>query len=594
MGEEKHPAQPLTYRGCGTPLLEGNNINKMIRDIIKEIKKNWRIHLIIGTFFIFALLSISRFYNLQIAQREKFSAKASSQFNDSQSEWQRLRGKIYFQDYANNQLTPVAINKDFWFVFVVPEEILDDEKGGVSKKLSQIFDLEEEEIMRKVSKTGDLFEMIAEKVDDEKIREVKSLSIKGVYADKEIKRFYPYGELAAQTIGFVRDDIQNFSGQYGVERYYDDKLSVSEGGFLGIATLKNAIFGRRSYDLISTIDFNIQFKAEKLLKDSVLEQDATGGSVIVLDPKTGKLLAMANYPSFDPNNYSQYSLDNFTNPSVEATYEPGSTFKLLTVAAGLESNKITPTTTYQDRGEVRIDGRTIRNWDLKSHGVQSVSDVLAKSLNTGVVFIENLMGHDIFYHFMKNFRVDQKTGIDLPGEVYGNISNLKGFQDIYFATASFGQGVSVTPLGLLSSLSSIANGGVEMKPFVIDKMRDISTGEELSLSYQEGERLMSEDTSRMLRVMLVNAVEENMVAKIEGYNVAGKTGTAQVPDDTGNYSEMDTIHSFFGFAPAENPRFSILVKIDRPKRDRFAGQTAIPIFKELAEYILRYYQIPRE
>lgn len=562
------------------------------RDLISNIRQGWRFYLILLVFFSTSLIVMGRFYDLQVLQREQFKVRAANQVNSKKDEQQRKRGKIYFQEKKGG-LVPVAINKDFYRIFSVPEEIEDAEK--TAKVLTNILEVDQSELVRKFSKPNDLFELLAKKADKSLVNEVRDLDIAGIYIDKTTHRFYPHGELASQVLGFVRDDPNNFRGQYGLEKYYDSYLGKSkEGGFLGLLSLREFIFNRGNYDIVSTVDFNIQKKAEYLLSEAVEEQEAESGSLVVLEPKTGKVLALANYPNFDPNNYFKYSLSSFTNPTIQSIYEPGSTFKVLTVAAGLEGEKITPDTLYEDTGLIEVDGRKIRNWDLKSHGFQTVTDVLAKSLNTGVVFIEKLLGHDFFYQFILNTDIHRKTGIDLPGEVAGNIRNLKGFQEVYFATASFGQGVSVTPIGLLSALSSVANDGVMMKPYIVDKIVDSQTNKEKIFSSKEEGTLISKENSQLVSEMLTKAVEENFVAKIEGYNIAGKTGTAQVPDETGSYSSEDTIHSFFGFAPSDDPRFTVLVKIDKPRKDKFAGATAVPVFRKLTKYMLEYYEIAPE
>jgi cell division protein FtsI/penicillin-binding protein 2 len=560
-----------------------------IKNFFKNFFTNWRIFFILLLFFSFSLVIISRFFNLQIVQREKFEAEATNQISLNQNKWERLRGKIYFQEKGGN-LIPMAINKDFKRVFAVPDEISEPEK--TAQLISEIFDISKEILIKNFSKKGDLYELIAKKVEPQLAEEVNNLQLKGIYIDEEVRRFYPNENIASHILGFIRDDDINAQGQYGLEKQYNNKLGTKEtNDFLGILSLRNAIFGRKNYDLICTIDFNIQKKAEKLLENKIKDEQAEKGSIVVLEPSTGKILAMANFPNFNPNKYFEYSLSDFPNPIVELTYEPGSTFKIFTVAAGLESKKISPSTTYGDKGKVEINGKIITNWDLKAHGIQTISEILEKSLNTGVVFIEQLLGHDLFYYFINQFSVAQKTDIDLPGEVEGNINNLKGFQDIYFATASFGQGIATTPIGLLSSISAIANNGIVMKPYIVEKIVNIQNGNEKITEPEIKKRIMEQEIARIVRIMLINAVEKNYLAKIPGYQIAGKTGTAQVPDKQGKYSEKDTIHSFVGFAPAQNPKFIILVKIDKPQKSKFAGSTAIPVFKELAKYILNYYEI---
>lgn len=557
--------------------------------LISDLKDNWRFAIVLVIFFIISLLTVSRFYSLQVLEKDQFQAKAANQVNSQKDEQQRWRGKIYFQEKKDG-LVPVAINKDFPIIFAVPDEIEDPHK--TAQQLANILEVDQVELEEQLSKEGDLFELLAKKCDDSLSKKITALKIKGIYIEDTTHRFYPHGEIASQILGFVRDDPDNFTGQYGLEKYYDDYLGKSkEGGFLGLLSLRKMIFNRGNYDLVSTIDFNIQKKAETLLFETAKEQESESGSIIVLEPNTGRILALANYPNFNPNNYSKYSLSSFTNPAIQSVYEPGSTFKVLTVAAGLNAGKITPETSYNDTGVVEVDKQKIRNWDLKAHGIQTVADILAKSLNTGVVFIEKLLGHDLFYQFILDCDLNKKTGIDLPGEVAGNINNLKGFQEVYFATASFGQGISMTPIGLLTNLSAVANGGKVMRPYIIDKMIDSETNEEKYFNPKEERVLFSGETSRLLTEMLTSAVEKNFVARIRGYEIAGKTGTAQVPDKNGSYSADDTIHSFFGFAPANDPKFTILVKIDRPQKDPYAGATAVPVFRELTKYILEYYGI---
>lgn len=557
---------------------------------IKNIFRDWRLYFIFFAFSSLAVIVIFRFYNLQVLKHEDFSVRAATQVQTKQTDWQYLRGKIYFQD-KNGKLIPVAINKEFPQVYAVPKEIKNPVE--TAKALADIFKIPKEELEENFSDTNNLFSLIQKKVDAATVKKVEALKLEGIYTSEVTSRFYPYQTLASQVLGFVKDDVQNFHGQYGLEKYYDKSLSSANqsDNILDFLSLKNILFSRENFDLISTIDFNIQSKAEELLKKSAETWEASSGSIIVMEPKTGRLLTLANFPNFDPNSYSKFPLSTFINSAVELTYEPGSVFKVMTIAAGLENEKLTPQTQYYDSGEVEVDGKIIQNWDKKAHGTQTMTGVLGLSLNVGAVYAEKLIGHDIFYQFVSKSGINQKTGIDLPGEVKGRIDNLKGFQDIYFATAAFGQGITATPLAMLSAMSAVANKGLMMKPYIIDKMINSENNEERVIEPQERIKLISEENARLLRIMLVKAVETNKLAVIPGYQVAGKTGTAQVADNTGRYGS-DTIHSFVGFAPADNPRFIILVKLDRPQKANLAGTTVIPVFRELAEYILNYYEIP--
>lgn len=562
---------------------------RKINNFFKGILENWRMYFIFLVFFGIGCVCIGRFFDLQVLNYDKFSAQAISQAQFKQNDWQFLRGKIYFQD-KNQKLIPAAINKSFSQIYAVPEEI--DNPIEMAQVIANATGLNAGELADKFSKPEDLFELIQKKADPILAQNIKDLKLGGIYVNEITRRYYPYGEMASQVLGYVKDDVIDFYGQYGLEKYYDDELSAESqaGGILSFLSLKNILFNNNNYDLVSTIDYNIQKKAEELLKVGAEKWGAEKGNIIVMEPKTGRILAMANYPNFNPNSYSKYPNGTFINSSIQLTYEPGSTFKVMTIAAGLESKKITPQTQYYDSGEVKVDNKVIKNWDLKAHGWQTMTDVIAKSLNTGVIFAESKMGHDLFYQYALKSHINQKTGIDLPGEVKGNINNLKGFQDVYFATAAFGQGITVTPLGMLSIISAIANKGVMMKPYIVEKIVSSDGGNETIIEPEKEVKIIEEETARLMRVMMTNAVEVNQVATIKGYQVAGKTGTAQVPDENGRYGN-DTIHSFVGFAPAENPRFAILIKLDRPEAN-LAGATVIPIFKELAQFILNYYEIP--
>jgi cell division protein FtsI/penicillin-binding protein 2 len=557
---------------------------------IKNFLENWRFYFIFFVFFSLTIAIILRFYNLQVLNYRAFSVQAASQVQTKQNNWQYLRGKIYFQD-KNRQLMPVAINKDFLRLYAVPKEIKDP--AATAQAIANLLQTPTDELERKFSQSNSLFALIQKKIDPVLAQKIKDLKLDGVYVDEVTGRFYPYQTLAAQVLGYVKDDEQDSRGQYGLEQYYDGYLSATNQpkNIFDLLSLSNILFSRHNFDLVSTIDYNIQSKADDLLQKAVEDWGAASGNIIVMEPKTGRLLALANFPDFDPNNYSKYPIENFINPAVELTYEPGSVFKVITIAAGLENKKLTPQTEYYDSGSVEVRGEIIRNWDLKAHGTQTMTGVLGLSLNTGAVYAEKLMGHDLFHQFVLNSGINQKTGVDLPGEVKGDVKNLKGFKDIYFATASFGQGITVTPLGLLDAIAAVANKGVMMKPYIIDKMINADNNKEEAFSPQERGRILSEENARLLRIMLVKAVDTNQVAAIKGYQVAGKTGTAQVADASGTYGQ-DTTHSFIGFAPAENPRFIILVKMDKPQKGKLAGATVIPVFRELAEFILNYYEIP--
>jgi len=345
-----------------------------------------------------------------------------------------------------------------------------------------------------------------------------------------------------------------------------------------------------------TIDRNIQFTAEENLKEVVEKWKAEDGTVIIMEPKTGKILALANWPNFDPNNYSEVkNIDIFLNSATQKLFEPGSVFKPITMAAGLDTDKIGPQTTYVDEGIVKIGGYTITNANNRSYGLSSMTKVLEKSINTGAVFVQRLIGPDVFREYVNKFGFSQVTGIDLESEIAGNISNLKeGSPEINFATASFGQGIAVTPIELITALGAIANEGKLMKPYIVEKIIH-PDGTETTISPEIRRQVISPQTASKLTSMLVSTVRQGYdKIKIKGYFIAGKTGTAQIPNpDRKGYSDEST-HTFVGWAPAFNPKFIILLKIDKPKGIRFASDSLAPTFAKLTQYLLNYYEIPPE
>ena len=317
------------------------------------------------------------------------------------------------------------------------------------------------------------------------------------------------------------------------------------------------------------------------MKKIINDWKAEGGTVIVQEPSSGKILAMANFPNFDPNNYSGFDIKSFLNSATQSVYEPGSVFKIMTMAAGIDSGKISPETTYIDKGTVTLNNRTIHNWWDKIYGKATMTEVLENSINTGSVFAEQKTGHETFYQYLTRFGFNELTKINLPGEVKSNIRNLVKGRDIHYATASFGQGISVTPISLINAFSAVANGGVLMKPLILADEKP-----------QMIRRVISSETSKKLTQMMISTVKKNKVADIANYFVAGKSGTAYIPDfKSGGYTD-EVINTFIGFAPASSPKFVIFIKLDKPASAPFATIAVGPAFWDLTQFILNYYNIP--
>ncbi len=536
----------------------------------------WRIKALISVFGILFFVLIFNIYNLQVRKSDYYLIKAESQERAS-GILEAPRGNIYFTD-RNSNLIPAALNKEYPTIFAVPIEVQasGDTMQDYAEKLSPILNLSVEELKKKLSKKADQYELLAEKATGEQISQIKDLNLKGIYIDSHFLRFYPFEDLAAHVLGFVGSSGDTKKGVYGLESYFDETLAGKDGEIKG----DKIIEAKAGDNLILTLDRNIQAEAEEITKKLIDQYDAAAGTVIVQEPQTGRILAMASFPNFNPNDYSKYEIKNFLNPAVQGVYEPGSVFKLITMSAGIDSGKITPETTYEDTGSVTFNGRTIQNWDLKAHGLQTMTGVIEQSINTGAVFAQRKTGPDIFYNYLVKFGFNGLTDVSLPGEVKGNISNLKNGRDIEFATASFGQGVAVTPIELVAAISAIANNGVLMKPLVLAEEKP-----------QTIRNVISFKTAKAVTQMMVSAVEKNIIADIPSYSVAGKTGTAFVPD-FGNKGYTDqVINTYVGFAPAFNPAFTILIKLDKPSGSPLAGQTVVPAFQELAQFILNYYNV---
>lgn len=559
--------------------------------------KQWRINLIFIFIIFFGAVIISRLFFLQVLNQDYWRALAKGQ----QKIFLKIpstRGEIFLRD-KNDNLYPLAINKEWSLVYAAPNEVQD--KTGIAQQLSGILELDQDFILERLSRET-FYTIIKKKLTEEELKELKELDLTGVYLEKEKGRFYPQKFLASQTIGFLQADG---GGEYGIEGYYNDILEGREGfqegersaqGFF-LAFAEKFLPAEGGSDLVLTLDYNIQFMAEKLLWEAKENFDIEEGTIIVGDPISGEILAIANFPNFNPNQYSKVeNWEIFQNSAIQKIFEPGSVFKPIVMAAGLNEKKLTPQTTYEDKGFVKVGGYTIYNYDNRVWGQRTMTEVLERSINTGAVFAESQVGHELFLKYLEKFAIFKPTGIDLEGEVFSENKEFKKGYEINFATASFGQGIEMTPIQLFRAFSAITNKGRLVKPYMVKKV--LTNGEEKETQpVIAGSQIISSQTASQLIKMLVNVVEQGYAksAKIPGYYIAGKTGTAQIAwsalgMNKSGYSDK-TIQSFVGFAPAYNPRFQILVKLNNPKT-KTAEYSAVPIFHDLAKYIIDYWQIP--
>ncbi len=425
-------------------------------------------------------------------------------------------------------------------------------------------------------------------------------------------RFYPENNIGAHILGFSSyDDNEEQHGKYGLEGFFDQELfgkygSVSAergAGGLVIVNDRQHVQQEDGSSLVLTIDRSAQFTSCRLLNEAVARYKALGGSVIIVNPKNGAILAMCSAPDFDPNNFQTVAdIKVFNNPAVFDQYEPGSVFKAITMAAALDKEKVTPETTYQDAGQIMIKGwpKPIKNSDFETfggHGTTNMVKVLEQSLNTGAIFAMQQVGHSDFADYVERFGFGEKTGIELEGESTGDLRSITGLRvkDISAATASFGQGITVTPLQMAMSYAAIANGGELMKPYIVKEIIE-PDGKRYETKPSVTRRVISERTATILTGMLVNVVEKghSQKIKIPGYYIAGKTGTAQVAAANARGYSNRYNHTFVGFAPAHNASFVILTKIDSPQTSRFAEGTAVPLAHDITKFLLNHWEIKQE
>jgi cell division protein FtsI/penicillin-binding protein 2 len=544
---------------------------------------------------------IASFLGLRLVQKTvlehaSYTAIAQSQ-QFERKEVTGKRGQILIKDGQGKATYPLATNQTTYSLTVVPSQVSD--KHATSEKLADVSGLSQDFIFEQINNTKQYIPPLKRKMTFDEAEEVRKQKLEGVAVESEESRFYPEDSMAAQVLGFVNNDGQ---GQYGVESYYNDLLTPKNGstGETKDAEGNVVALGATTYDapqdgdtVVLTIDRNIQYQAEQALQKAVEKFSATGGSVVVMDPKTGAIKAMASRPNFDPNRFSAYGAEGFINPVISGTYEPGSTFKPIIMASALDAGAVTPTTTVNGTASVHVGDRDIFNSEKRPYGVETMTQVIERSDNVGMVFVQRQMGGQKMYDYIQRYGFGTPTGIELSGEVSPGITPIEQLYDVNFATMSFGQGIAVTPIQLLAATGVFANQGKLMSPHLVEQIQH-QDGKVETVEPKTIRQVISPQASSQIGGMMVRVVEAGAgkPAQVSGYRVAGKTGTAQIPNGTGGYEEGTTIGNFVGFAPVEDPRFVMLVKIDRPKGVTYAEESAAPTFGELAKYLLTYYNVP--
>ncbi|MCR4330643.1 MAG: penicillin-binding protein 2 [Patescibacteria group bacterium] len=560
-----------------------------------------RIHILFSVILLFAIILVGRLFFLQIVHGQAYQEMADSQYVTSVSNIYE-RGSIFFQD-RRGQLVSAATLKSGYIVSINPSIMENPEE--VYEKIQKIIPLEKESFFAKAAKEKDPYEEIARRVAEETAFTVRDLEIPSVSIQKEKWRFYPAGKAAAHILGFVGYNGDVLSGRYGLERYYNDILTRTNENlhinfFAEIfSNITDSILksdNSREGDLVLTIEYNVQLALEATLAQVMEDWSSESVGGIIINPTDGRVYAMASLPNFDPNLFQkEESSAVFSNPIAENVYEMGSIIKPLTMAAALDVGAVTAHTTYNDKGYINLNGYKIANYDGESRGVVSMQEVLNQSLNTGVVFAEQTMGGEVFRSYMEAYGIDKETGIDVPNETKGLTDNLKSGREVEYATASFGQGIALSPIATARALSTLGNGGLLIEPYLVDRIDYKNWGSKKTYP-DEGVRVLKKETSEEITRMLVKVVDDALLGgtvALPHYSVAAKTGTAQIADPReGGYYNDRYLHSFFGYFPAYNPQFLIFLYNVNPKEVRYASQTLTSPFVDLTKFLINYYEIP--
>ncbi len=551
----------------------------------------FRMASILVLFFVLYVALVSRAFQLQVVSGETLGKLADKQHKKSLTLYPERR----FIFDRNGQKLAATVMADS--VYVDPSNVEDRRK--VSTKLASILGVKRQKVVEAVSSEGS-FRWIARQISPVRADRIRALQLKGVHLIEEPRRFYPHREMACHLLGFAGIDS---TGLDGLESKYDEYLKGvpnevvwgrdARGYRIYLDDNSSSTEDDRSCSLFLTIDSKIQYIVESQLQGAIESTGAKGGTVIVMDPSTGEVLAMANGPRFNPNTFSTYTADSRRNRAVTDCFEPGSVLKPFVVAAALEEGLVTETDMFDcENGSYRVGDRVIHDAQDERFQKLSLPEIIKHSSNIGSIKVAERLGREKLYQYITQFGFGSKTDIDLPGESRGILRDSGEWRDVDFATISFGQGISVTAIQLVTAMSAIANDGVLMKPHVVRCMVDKKGRVVKEFKPEEVRRVLSPETSRRITSILTDVVEgeggTGGNARIANLSVAGKTGTSQKFDfDMGRYSAKKVEASFMGFFPAEDPQMVILVMLDEPKTCRWGGASAAPVFKKVSEQILR-------
>lgn len=561
-------------------------------------ENNIRIKILFGGILLVAFVLISRLYFLQIINGQEFMDSAEKKYVQKVPNTFD-RGSISFTTKDGEKIDAATIQTGYTVSF---DPTLIKEPADVYNKLSFVLDVDAETFLERFEKPDSRYAEVQKKLDEETADKILNLNIKGVGVNKDRWRFYPGKTLASNVVGFMGWKDEIYKGQYGLERQYEEILNRNKDKnyanfFVEIFSEIGDVFQSKDRDgsIVTTIEPTVQAFVEEELKKTQQKWNSSMVGAIVMDPSTGAVVSMSSYPNFDLNNFKDVDdVSLFNNPLVEDVYEMGSIVKPLTMAIGLETKSVTANTKYEDRGSLTMDGFTIYNYDKKARGVVDMQEVLNKSLNTGVAYVVKQVGNQKFAEYLRKLVANQ-TNIDLPNEALPLIENLRNNRDIEYVSASYGQGIAVSPISITRALAALGNGGFLVTPHIVKEIH-YENGQIKNIVPEVGERIFSQETSeeisRMLTVVVDEALAGGTVA-LPNHSIAAKTGTAQIAVKGGRgYYDDRFLHSFFGYFPSFNPKFIVFIYHTEPIGAEYSSQTLTEPFMNIAKFLINYYEIP--
>lgn len=562
-----------------------------------------RIRIITGCILFLAFILIGRLYQVQVLANDFYTEKAERQYVHTKQDLYS-RGSIFFMTKDNERVSAASVRSGFLLAFnpSMIESAID-----VCNALAPHITITPERCVDRASLTERTYVEIDETVDTATADKIEELDLDGVQLYRNQWRYYPGGSMAARSIGFIgftEASDTELHGKYGLERFYDSVLlkerDVRSVNFFAeiFSNLGDMVYRKEKElqgDIVTTMEPTVARMLDSVLTETNDRYSSELTGAIIMNPQTGAIYAMNAVPGFDLNERGTTTIEQFQNPLVENVYEFGSTIKALTVAAGLDSGVIRSDSTYYDSGSITLNTFTIKNYDGRGRGTVDMQQVLNQSLNTGVSHIVQKMGNARFRDYFVNFKLGSETGVDLPNEAYGLIDNLDSPRDVEYATASFGQGIAVTPIAAARALAVLGNGGYLVTPHLVSKI-EYQDGTSKDMLYPKGAQVISQEASEEISRMLTNVVDDALAGgkfSMPNHTIGAKTGTAQIADPNGGgYYDDKYLHSFFGYFPAFNPQFLVFMYTVEPKNVQYASETLTEPFMDITRFLINYYAVP--